>query len=533
MNEKILVVDDDELVRSGLAANLERAGFEVFTASDSRDVRACMDRDPVHLALCDLVLGDEDGMDILRYMQANHPQTAVVIITGHGSVRNALEALKGGASDYIQKPSDPEEVIHRIRMVLDSVNLRRTLMEERHRTEERKRILHEQLSRAERMSSLGALAEGAARDLKDILRPVEHLPSELRKKIEPMHEGQSVLMEIDAALRKASAVIRDLETIGKSNSLKKSKLHINELVQDYMKSSDYHHVIGHNPMVKVEWAPGVDLPPVAGSSGHLRQMVANLIAHGVESMPQGGVLRIHSSVQHLEPEVGRFSSRKSGDYVVLTVEDSATPLSEEDLERIFEPFYVRNRLGRHMLSGLGLTLIYRVVEDHSGYVDIRAAPPLGNVVNIYLPVSEDDDTAILELRPDYTGKERILLVDDSEAQRAAAAGMLQELGYEVTLAESGQEALAHLRERLELEPGKPPFDLLVIDLVLGDAFDGVETFKGALELAPAQKAILASGFADITRIVEAKKLGISRCFQKPYALEVLGKNIRLALDEGD
>lgn len=532
MNEKLLVVDDDELVRSGLAANLERAGFDVRTAENLAQTKRLMTEVPADLVLCDLVLGNENGMDVLRYLQGSHPDAAVVIITGHGSIRNALDALKGGASDYIQKPCNPEEMIHRIRMVLDSVNLRRTLQEERHRADERRKATHEQLNRSERMSSLGTLAEGAAKDLKEILSPVERIPDEVRRKIDPMHESHGKLIELDEALRKASAVIRDLETIGKSNSLKKSNLHINQLITDFLRGLDGHELMRVNAKVKIETELDADLPGVIGSAQHIRQMIGNLAINALESMCNGGVLRIRTALQNIEQASGRFGLQKPGEYVMIRFDDTAARLTEEDVERIFEPFYVRTKLGRRMLSGLGLTLVYRVAEDHGGYVDISSDATVGNSLAVYLPTCADADAPVLELRADYTGRERILLVDDSEAQRAAAAVIMQELGYDVVLAESGRVAVELCKTQLEQQPGKPPYDLMVIDLVLGDVFDGVETYKSVLELHAGQKAVLASGFADITRIVEARKLGINRCFQKPYTLESLGKNIRLALDEG-
>ncbi len=533
MSEKVLVIDDDELVLSGLAANLERAGFHVFTAGNSREAREQLSSQPVDLAICDLVLGHENGMDVLRYLQANHPDTSVVIITGHGSVGSALESLRGGASDYIQKPADPEEVIHRVRMVLDSANLRRSLTMERQKSEERKKVMTNQLNRAERMSSLGALAEGAARDLKEILGPVIDLPGEIRKTLEPMHDAHGGLISLEESLRKASAMIRDLEAIGKSNQFKKNALQVNDIIDGFLKSADYRMLFGSNPMVKVEARLAEALPLVSGSGQHLRQVIANLITNAMEAMTTGGVLRIHTSAGHEERHVSPFGTRQPGEYVAIRFEDTANQLTEEDIERLFEPFYVRNRLGRRLLSGLGMTMVYRVVEEHDGFVEIdHPQEAHGNVVKVYLPISGEDEAEVLELRPDYTGRERILLVDDSEVQRKEATAMMGELGYEVTAVSSGHEALRLLNDCLKGQSGERPFDLMVIDLVLGDAFDGVETFKAALELFPGQKAILASGFADIARIVEARKIGIDLHFQKPYSMDNLGKNIRLALDEG-
>lgn len=531
MNETVMVVDDDDLVRSGLAVNLERGGFVVLTATCAAEVRVLMGRQTVDLVLCDLVLGDENGMDILRELQAGYPETAVMIITGHGTIHNALEALKGGASDYIQKPADPEEVIHRVRMVLDAVNLRRSLAHERRHSEDRKKVIHEQLNRAERMSSLGMLAEGAAHDLNEIIIPVQDIPSELGRLLEPGHTLQSRLIELEEALRKASAVIRDLEAIGKSNTLKKSDIMINDLINEYLNSDEHRQISSGHAKVKIETMLDAELPLVFGSPDHLRQMIANLTINAFEAMTGGGLLKIHTTAKRLDHPISRFGSYRPGEYVQVHFEDTAIRMTDEDIDRIFEPFYVRSRLGRRLLSGLGLTMVYRVVEDHGGFLDVGSGPGIGNVMTIYLPASDSDRTSVLELRADYTGRETILLIDDSEKQRSEASTMLRELGYNVTTAENGHNAIALVKNQLATNPGKPPFDLMVIDLVLGEAFDGVETYKAVLEIYPGQKAVLASGFADITRIVEARKLGISRSFQKPYNPEALGKNIRLALDE--
>jgi two-component system cell cycle sensor histidine kinase/response regulator CckA len=532
MNEKIMVIDDDELVRSGLAANLERVGFDVLTAANSQEVRAHLSQREIDLAICDLVLGNEDGMDVLRYLQAQHPGVAVIIITGHGSVRTALDSLRGGASDYIQKPADPDEVIHRVRMVLDSVNMRRTLMQERQKSEERKRMMSDQLNRAERMSSVASLADGTAKDLKEILGPFLTAPDEVRKQLDPLHDSQALLIGLDGALQKTMGVVRDLENIGQAGNIKTSPVQMNHLVDACLKGSDCRPLFELNPMVKLETNFSESLPPFSGSATHLRQMMVSLIAHAVESMPTGGALKISTSVELLPQGLGRYGAHAAGEYVVLRIEDTAAHLSEEDMGRIFEPFYIRNQLGRRFLPGLGLTMAYRVVEEHGGFIDLRNANhTAGNIFEVYFPVRSDDDAEVLELRADYTGGERLLLVEDSDVQRAEAEAMMQELGYEVTSVASGQDAIDLIKQRRKEQPGLAPFDLLVIDLVLGDLFDGVDTYKHALALVPGLKAIMVSGFADITRIVEARKLGVSRTFQKPYSRESLGKNIRLALDD--
>jgi two-component system cell cycle sensor histidine kinase/response regulator CckA len=180
-----------------------------------------------------------------------------------------------------------------------------------------------------------------------------------------------------------------------------------------------------------------------------------------------------------------------------------------------------------LLSGLGMTLVYRVVEDHQGYIDVTTRSGQGTSFTACFPVATAGG-ATLELKADYTGRETILVVDDYEEQRNTAAELLRDLGYQVFTASNGREAVKLFESAVRA--GEQPIDVVVLDLVLGDDFDGVETYKSIIALKPGQKAVLVSGFADIARIVEARKLGLRQCIPKPYSLDTLGKAVRSELD---
>jgi len=530
VQDRILVVDDDEFVRKGLAMNLEREGFDVETASSGEEALDLVARKPVDLMLCDIVLGGMDGIEVLRRMQLKWPDIAAVMITGHGSVNSALDALRNGASDYIQKPATPEEVVHRIRSVLDATRLRRALQQERHKTEQRKAEMHEQLIRAERMVSLGTLADGAAHDLSHIISPILKHAEQLRQAVPPGTMAAKLIDEIEAAGRKAVAVIQDLQTIGSGGQFEKKHVNLNAVVEHWLASDTFADLQAKHPRVRLQLQLGADMPRIGGSSLQLTNVLANLVINAFEAMPSGGVVEIITLSDTVEHPVGRYGAGQPGDYAVLKVRDTGAGLHPEDVERIFEPFYTRKKMGRHILSGLGLTLVYRVVADHGGFIDVETAPGKGTAFMIYLPLPEEiATTETLDLRGDYSGGETVLVVDDYEVQRSAAVEILKDLGYNVIAAASGREAVELFQAALE-DAEQRSVDLAVIDLVLGDEFDGVETFKALVELCPDQKAIMVSGFADINRIVEARKLGISRCLQKPYSKDTLGKAVREELD---
>lgn len=526
MNEHILVIDDDELVRTGLATNLERAGFRVTMAACGEEGLAAAGRERIDLALCDLVLGDLDGIEVLRRLKTQSTDTCVIMITGHGSVHNALDALRSGASDYLQKPADPDEVVHRIRTVLDGVRLRHTLSAERERAEARKRETGVQLVRAERMSSLGMLAEGAAHDLSNILGPVLQYPALIREALPPDSPALKLVQAIEEAGQKSAAVLQDLQTIGRGGQYEKSSVNVNHVVDRFMRSHDFERLKQHYPKVRAELQMAAALPTIVGSELQLQQLLSNLVSHAFEAMPGGGMITIETGSGRLDRPVGRYGSGAPGEYVVLKVSDTGSGLAPEDVERIFEPFYVRSVMGRHMLSGLSMTLVYRVVADHHGFIDVTTATGKGTTFVVYLPVAAADGT--LELKPDYTGHETVLVVDDYEEHRDAATELLRDLGYRALTARNGRDAVAVLEASLRGETDR--IDLVVLDLVLGDDFDGVETYKKIIELQPGQKTVMVSGFADIARIVEARKLGLRQCIQKPYTLDGLGKAVRSELD---
>lgn len=527
MNERVLIIDDDELVRSGLAAYLARENFLVESAGSGEQGLAYLARAPVEIVLCDLALGDLDGIDVLRRIKQEWPDTAVVMITGHATIRNALDALRSGASDYIAKPADPEEVAHRLRAVLDTEHLRRSLEVERARAETRRRETQELLIRNERMASLGILAGGAAEDLSNILVPVVTHARELGPRLGADKSAQELIAAIEEAGQRAAAILEDLKAIGSGSHYEKSKLDLNEVVDAYLQSAESKRLQGEFANVRVGVRKEAHLPPVIGSSEALVRCIGHLMSHAFESVATGGRIHIATYSEELGHAAGRHGAALPGEYVVLTLTDSAPPLSAESIERLFEPFYNRKVMGRQLVSGLAMTLVHRVVADHGGFIDVKAKPNEGNVFLVYLPTTAtDEETAVL--RADYTGNERILLVDDYEEQRKLASDMLRDLGYRVMVAENGREAV-RLFEAAARQPGRR-IDLAVIDLVLGDEFDGVETYKGLLALNPGQSAVLVSGFADLARIVEARKLGIRQCIQKPFTAETLGAAIRAALD---
>jgi two-component system response regulator AtoC len=108
-SKRVLIADDEINIRRVLEAILKRDGYEVVTAANGLEALAGMGRG-VHTVITDLKMPGLDGMGLLRRLSSEYPDVPVVMITAHGSVENAVEAVKLGAFDYIEKPFDQEQI---------------------------------------------------------------------------------------------------------------------------------------------------------------------------------------------------------------------------------------------------------------------------------------------------------------------------------------------------------------------------------------------------------------------------------------
>jgi len=213
-----------------------------------------------------------------------------------------------------------------------------------------------------------------------------------------------------------------------------------------------------------------------------------------------------------------------GEYVVIAVSDDGSGISSDDLERIFEPFYTKKVMGRSG-TGLGLAVVWNVVQDHKGYIDVRTSEN-GTTFELFFPITREEMSNQELSIPikDYKGKgETILVVDDVGSQREISCKMLDKLGYKTKAISSGEEAVEYLK--------KNTVDLILLDMIMDPGIDGLDTYKKIIEIHPEQKAMIVSGFSETDRVKEAQKLGTGEYIKKPYTLEKIGMAVRTELDK--
>ncbi len=394
---------------------------------------------------------------------------------------------------------------------------------ERRRTQKEKEALLERLSRSRKMEAIGTLAGGVAHDLNNVLSGVVSYPDLLLldlPKESPLRRPIEVIQESG---KKAAAIVQDLLTLARRGVAVSEVVNLNNLIADYLASPELARLSTSHPLVTVETRLDPTLLNVQGSPVHLSKTIMNLVSNATEAMPAGGCIHIATENRCLEEPLHGYHEIPPGDYARLRVADSGVGISAEDLQRIFEPFYTKKKMGRSG-TGLGMAVVWGTVKDHAGYIDIRSSEGQGTSVDLYFPITRQElpHREAGRTLDAWRGKgESVLVVDDVPDQREIATRIISQLGYAVTSAASGEEALDFLRERRA--------DLVVLDMIMDPGIDGLETYQRLIRHHPSQKAIITSGFAETERVHEAQRLGAGAYVKKPYTIEALGSAIRTAL----
>jgi signal transduction histidine kinase/uncharacterized protein YjeT (DUF2065 family) len=386
-----------------------------------------------------------------------------------------------------------------------------------------KRRLLEQLQRAQKMEAIGMLAGGVAHDLNNILSGLVSYPELILMDLPEDSPLEKPIRTIQQAGERAANIVQDLLTLARRGVSVSEVVNLNQVIHDYLKSPEYENLRAHHPDINLITELDDDLMDISGSPIHLVKTVMNLISNAAEAMMSSGIIRIETKNRYIDTPIRGYDDIEEGDYVVMTVTDNGIGISNEDIDRIFEPFYTKKVMGRSG-TGLGMAVVWGTVKDHRGYIDIRSSPNQGTTITIHLPATKE--RRMLAGKPEtieaLSGSgERILVVDDVAEQREIATSMLARLGYTVKNVASGEAAVEYIREHR--------VDVLVLDMIMDPGIDGLETYRRIIQIRPDQPAVITSGFSESERVHEARKLGAGIYVKKPYRLDTIARAVRAVL----
>ncbi|WP_167496415.1 ATP-binding protein [Desulfopila sp. IMCC35006] len=388
--------------------------------------------------------------------------------------------------------------------------------------EEKKRLL-EQLQRAQKMEAIGILAGGVAHDLNNVLSGLVSYPELILMKLPENSPLEKSIRTIQSSGERAANIVQDLLTLARRGVAVSETVNLNEVINDYLKNPEYEILRRTHPGIKMELNLSPDLLSLSGSPVHLAKTVMNLIVNATEVISTEGVIRIKTENRYIDTPIKGYDDVEEGDYVMLRIMDNGIGIPDEDVSRIFEPFYTKKMMGRSG-TGLGMAVVWGTVKDHHGYIDIQSVEGQGTAVTIYLSSTKAPRIQVNELEKieEMRGAgQRILVIDDVKEQREIATAILSQIGYQVESVSSGETAVDYLLNH--------QIDLLVLDMIMDPGIDGLETYRRIICNHPGQRAIITSGFSESERVNEAKRLGAAVYVKKPYRVEALAKATRDAL----
>jgi DNA-binding LacI/PurR family transcriptional regulator/signal transduction histidine kinase/ActR/RegA family two-component response regulator len=421
-----------------------------------------------------------------------------------------------------------------IAAALKSIRLREELVEKSLLHE---RSVQERLAATKRMEALSVLAGGVAHDLNNALGPLVALPDVILGQLRdlPGHEnyGRDLRADVEtikvAALR-AAQTIKDLLTLGRQGRMAKENLDINRVIKSCLANSSLRFVEDGKSRVNMiaDLAPAPLL--IRGSESQLARAVDNLLRNAFEAIEGTGEVVVKSArIEVREPRSG-YETVPAGQYAALSVSDDGCGIDARELGQVFEPFFTKKKTGETSGSGLGLAIVHGVVKEHEGFIDVTSTPGVGTTISLYVPLVEGGErTSRVVSAP--RGNARILIVDDEPIQLRTGRRVLVRLGYQVEIMESGLRAY-ELFSRAAAGAGQSPFDLVIMDMLLGEVLDGLQIIDQIQRLFPGQRAIVVSGHAPTERAELAVKKGLS-WLGKPYDIDTLAETVQRALRDDD
>ncbi|MEW5817007.1 MAG: ATP-binding protein, partial [Spirochaetota bacterium] len=389
---------------------------------------------------------------------------------------------------------------------------------ERKLAEEQRRVLEVQLFQAQKLESIGTLAGGIAHDFNNILAIILGHASVLESATESVEA-------IRKAVKRGAGLVDQLLTFARKSGVVIESVRVNDVVEELI------NMLKETFPKTITYSLNLDqtIPTVHADRNQLYQVLLNLCVNARDAMPSGGTmgtLSISTTILSRESLKERFPGASEQMYACISVGDTGTGIDESTRSRIFEPFFTTKELGKG--TGLGLAVVYGVVQAHKGFIDVESEPGRGTTFRLYFPVRQYDAESTERDTVQFTeapgGTETILVVEDEEMLLALVQSRLESKGYTVITAKDGEEAISLYQRHCDeiaivlIDPGLPKFG-------------GWEAYKKMKEINPNVKAIFASGYVEPGLREEMMKVGTKYFVQKPYVPNEVLKSIREVLDQ--
>ncbi len=381
-----------------------------------------------------------------------------------------------------------------------------------------KQRLEDELRHAQKMEAIGQLAGGIAHDFNNMLGGILGSAELLAERLGADPRSQRMIEMIVKTVDRAVELTNKLLAFSHRGRVDSTAVDIHALLENTR--AMLQRVVDRR--ISIELALAADGRGILGDPAQLQAALLHICLNARDAMPAGGELRIETADVEFDQaycEASAFDLRP-GAYIQVVFRDTGTGMSRETQRRAFEPFFTTKATGTG--SGLGLAAVYSTIADHHGAVALYSELDAGTAVHVYLPVEDKADLESSYVHATIVpGSGTVLVVDDEEVIRCTADEMLTTLGYEVLLAEDGQEAVEIYRDHGER------IDVVMLDMVM-PRLGGAETFQAIRAMDPAARIVVSSGFTRGAAVEALREEGLSGYVKKPFTIAELSHRIAKA-----
>ncbi|MBW1781487.1 MAG: response regulator [Deltaproteobacteria bacterium] len=379
------------------------------------------------------------------------------------------------------------------------------------------RRMENEISKIEKLESIGVLAGGIAHDFNNFLSGIIGNLSLAKSDIDPAAPVFPRLERMERAALLAKDLTQQLLTFSKGGDPIKRPMQLTNLV----KESALFALRGSS--VRCDFVFQPDLLASEVDEGQISQVIHNLILNAVQAMPEGGVIYVRGENIHLPS--GNEMALTEGEYVKLTIQDQGTGIKKQHIKNVFDPYFTTKQKG----SGLGLTVVYAIIDKHNGRITVNSELGFGTRFSIYLPGIHGIELQIATHKKHITpGVGRILVMDDEDFIHEVAEEMLKQMGYTATPVKSGEEAIESYKAAFE--SGRA-FDAVILDLTVPGGMVGKETVKALMEIDPDVKAIVSSGYSNDPVMSNYSEYGFRNALRKPYRMGEMSEVLTAVLEK--
>ncbi len=384
--------------------------------------------------------------------------------------------------------------------------------------------LEEQLFQSQKMEAIGRLAGGVAHDFNNLLTAISGYTDFLLDGLSHNDPNRQDILEIQKAGERATLLTRQLLAFSRKQMLQQELLDINKIIKDFHNMLT--RVIGEN--IELQTNLELNLASIWADAGQIQQALLNLCINSRDAMPKGGQLTIETfNLTEKQVKEKALSVNTGNNYVQLNIIDTGIGMEQNTLKQIFEPFYTTKEMGKG--TGLGLSVVYGIVKQHNGHIEVESEIGKGTTFKVYIPSdpdAESGDKTKSNLPKLGDISKTILVVEDDETVRNVAVRILKNLNYKILMAENGLEAVKIF------ESDHERIDLVIMDVVMPKS-SGPEAYEKMRTINSDMPVIFVTGYdarSEIGDLNLASDAPVT-VLQKPYSKDSLEKKIREILSD--